>query len=404
MQKITSTSSFSSIPAPTSSGTPGYFHGGDLGLSIAPTQLTADWFNCVQNEILNVTTELNEPESLTDNTQMVRAVKNMRASNLLINGDMSIWQRGQSGWIAAPHQQYLADRWCYLNDSLSVASIAADLDTPSHTYSGTTLPFSLLYTTTTINTPSAAHSSMITQHIEGTTYGKYIKSTLTYSFFIKSSRTGRFAVAFQNHNKTQSYVATYQISAINAWEKVSITVPRPTTGSWLTDNGIGISVNHVLCAGSSRQTTEGSWVAGNFLSTSSCNNFTDSTAIVKITGCQLEMGSHASAFIATDPTLEFLKCQRYFQTNYATAQDYGQFTSADVTSGRTYRRGYQLTVPMRDIPTIVLDNVNDQSFPPVSGTVTGITPSSFIESRVADTTDVGAFYSKFTATAELLYV
>lgn len=54
MFAIDNSTAAATLPAPAAAGTPGFFTGGNPGAGVAPTTLSADWLNMVQQELLNV--------------------------------------------------------------------------------------------------------------------------------------------------------------------------------------------------------------------------------------------------------------------------------------------------------------------------------------------------------------
>ena len=89
----------------------------------------------------------------------------------------------------------------------------------------------------------------IETYIEGYDYspiadGKYI----TLSFYVYSTLTGSYSVAFRNAAEDRTYVSTYYITTANDWERHSITLVTDTSGTWNTTNGIGMIVRFVVAA------------------------------------------------------------------------------------------------------------------------------------------------------------
>ena len=109
--------------------------------------------------------------------------------------------------------------------------------------------------------------------------------------------TGTFCGALGNNANNRSYVFSYTINSANTWEQKTITIAGDTTGTWATDNTVGIVVRFSLGTGSTYRGTAGSWAAGSFYSVSGETSVVGTNgATFYITGVQLEKGSTATSF------------------------------------------------------------------------------------------------------------
>jgi hypothetical protein len=75
MFRIDTPTAAAALPAPSAAGTPGYFTGGDLDTGTAPTVVSSDWFNMMQEENMAVVLAANLTPSKTDNGQLLAAIK-----------------------------------------------------------------------------------------------------------------------------------------------------------------------------------------------------------------------------------------------------------------------------------------------------------------------------------------
>jgi hypothetical protein len=134
------------------------------------------------------------------------------------------------------------------------------------------------------------------------------------SFWVRSSLTGTFGGALENAATTRAYPFTYTISSANTWEYKTITVAGDTTGTWSTDNGVGIRVWFNLGAGSTYSGTAGAWAGADYRSATGATSVVGTlNATFYITGVQLERGSTASSFEYRPYGTELQLCQRYYQ-------------------------------------------------------------------------------------------
>jgi hypothetical protein len=162
---------------------------------------------------------------------------------------------------------------------------------------------------------------LIQQNIEGFNvadldWGTANAKTVTLSFWVRSSLTGTFGGSTLNSAANRSYPFSYTISSANTWEQKTITISGDTTGTWLTNNGIGIGVRFGLGSGSTYSGTANVWQAGNIVQpTGSTSVVGTNGATFYITGVQLEIGSTATPFERRLYGQELINCQRYYSVN-----------------------------------------------------------------------------------------
>jgi hypothetical protein len=235
--------------------------------------------------------------------------------NRLINSAMVIDQRNAGASVTpTTNATYTLDRWAaYLSASskYSVQQNAAAVTPPTgfKNYLGVT---SLSAYTI------GAEVFGIAQIIEGYNiadlgWGAAGASTVTLSFWVRSSLTGTFGGAFKNSAEDRAYPFSYTISSANTWEQKSITVAGDTSGTWLTTNGVGIKLVFGLGVGSTLSGTAGAWVGSNFFSVTGATSVVGTNgATWYVTGVQLEKGSTATSFDYRPYGTELALCQRYF--------------------------------------------------------------------------------------------
>ena len=266
------------------------------------------------------------------------------ARNKVINGGMVLDQRNAGSSVNVSADSYTLDRWL---NRVSGGGVITNQRTSSVVPAGHA--YALALTVQTADSSIAAGDVyQLSQRIEGFNtadlgWGAAGASTVTLSFWVRSSVTGTYGVGLQSAANTRSYVATYTINAANTWEYKSITITGDTSGSQNTGNGIGIDVVFDLGSGTSSNATAGSWGAGgSYWRTSGCVNWiSNASATFYITGVQLEAGSVATPFERRSYAQELALCQRYFVS-----------ASINVSPSAWNATPYYFPVTMRATPTV----------------------------------------------------
>lgn len=233
--------------------------------------------------------------------------------NRIINGAMMIDQRNAGASVTPATNNYVLDRWVFdLSQSSKFSVQQSAVVTPGFTNS-------CAITSLSAYSIAAGDFFLMRQNIEGLNvydlaWGSASASTVTLSFWVRSSLTGTFGGSIRNSADNRSYVFSYTIISANAWEYKTISIPGDTSGTWLTTNGTGLKLSFSLGTGSTYSTTAGSWVAGNFAAPTGATSVVGTNgATFYITGVQLEDGAVATPFERRQYTTELQLCQRYFQ-------------------------------------------------------------------------------------------
>lgn len=270
-------------------------------------------------------------------------------TNYIINGDFSSWQ-DRTSINPLVHRDTMAD--CVLfgtSSGSAVFKMSRSTDIPD-----SSVPYSLELG---IQTSEASMPSGSEKHIKFAVEGYdlvFLKNkTVTFSFWIKSNKTGTYCITFLNQARDRSYVAEYQITAANTWEEKTITLFIDTSsGTWNYENLQGLGIRFGLVAGSSFQTTPNSWNTGNFVGTTNQTNFADNTAnYLRLTKVRLHIGTSLPFYKPRLFAENLSLCQRYFQVF--------DCTTAGVTlslgycpSANTCNFDFLLPQPMRAAPDI----------------------------------------------------
>jgi hypothetical protein len=250
---------------------------------------------------------------------------NMMGKNRIINGDMRIDQRNAGASVTpSAGSNYTLDRWQYQADVGSKASVQRNAGSVTPPVGFTNY---LGVTSLSAYTAGTNEQYNLSHYIEGFNvadlgWGTANASTVTLSFWVRSSLTGTFSGALTNSAGNRSYAFTFTVTSANTWTQASITIVGDTTGSWATDNSTGISVKFNLGSGSGKLKTAGSWGTGDVLgATGSVAVVATNGATFYITGVQLEVGSVATPFERRPYGQELALCQRYYQKLQASSAD-----------------------------------------------------------------------------------
>jgi hypothetical protein len=319
--------------------------------------------------------------------------------NRIINGDMRIDQRNAGASVTPTTDNFITDRWLAGGNQASKFSIqqnAGSVTPPVGftNYLGVTVGASA---NVTLGTTGIFY---INQKIEGNNvadlgWGTANAKTVTFSFWVRSSLTGTFGGSLYNSAANRSYPYSYTISSANTWEQKSITIAGDTSGTWLTNNGVGITVLFALGYGTDYLGTANSWQSGFYgAPTGSVFPISTNSATFYITGVQLEVGSVATPFERRP--YELALCQRYFQIITVS----GRFNSS---SGGFWGLSYQFKVTMRANPTYTDGPAPGNSSVPATnqGVVTGSTHEAGIQWNGAANTEFYAYGRAATFNAEL---
>jgi hypothetical protein len=254
--------------------------------------------------------------------QTTRASQAPAFTNRIINGAMQVSQYNGTSSYTVTGTGYVLDRWSCVSSQSSKFSVQQN--------AGSVTPpvgFSNYFGVTSLSayTVGSAEQFTVYQPIEGLNcsdlaWGTANASTVTLSFWVRSSLTGTFGGSITNSDSSRSYPYTYTISAANTWEQKTVTIAGDTSGTWLTTNGIGVTVRFGLGVGSTLSGTAGSWAAANYRSATGATSVVGTNgATFYITGVQLEKGSTATSFDYRPYTTELQLCQRYLPAFSAAA-------------------------------------------------------------------------------------
>ncbi len=256
--------------------------------------------------------------------------------------------------------------------------------------------------------------------IEGYDYvNLHGQSAMTLSFMVKSSKSGTYSVSFENGDTDRMYLTEYSITADDTWEKISITVPPDTSGTWHFDHQTGLRLRFTMMAGIGLvATATGSWDTYTAFAGANQVNWADtSTATFYMTQLKLEPGSIATEYVSRFYHEELLMCERYYEKSYlhdktpaSSNTTFGQQAGISVgTDTYTACIPVNFRTKKRATPSVTIYNPitgSTNSMRTLSGTNVSASPVAagehgFWAKNNATTTDATLHFIHFVADARL---
>jgi len=236
--------------------------------------------------------------------------------NLIINGDMRIDQRNAGASVTATGvAPYTLDRWLAYSSPTSKFTVQQNAGSVTPPVGFTNYLGAVSSSSYSLN---ASDVFVINQNIEGLNianlaWGTANAKTVTLSFQVYSSLTGTFGGALRNSADNRSYPFTYSITSVNTWTSISVTVAGDTSGTWLTNNSVGIRVSFGLGVGSTYSGTAGAWAGVLYQGATGATSVVGTSgATLYITGVQLEANTTATPFENLQYGQQLARCQRYY--------------------------------------------------------------------------------------------
>jgi len=178
---------------------------------------------------------------------------------------------------------------------------------------------------------------------------------VTISFHVNVARAGTMGLSLRNAGATRNITKTVSLNA--GWNYKSVTFPGDTSGTWLTNNGIGLYVDFCLAAGSAELVPVDVWSSAiGFGPASGQANFLSGlNDVVLLTGVTVLPGTQAptaaqSPLIMRPYDQELVTCQRYWRGDINFSIEF-QATAASQNGSCT------VTFNMRSAPTFTTSQI-----------------------------------------------
>ena len=324
--------------------------------------------------------------------------------NRIINGDFRIDQRfnGAANNNIA-NDQYVVDRWdmsAGRANNLRLQQNNTNGPGSSATQTATGFPNYFGANVVTSNTINSSDYWQLQQFVEGLNisdlgWGTANAAPVTLSFWSYSSVAGTHGGSIRNYNLSRSYPFTYTINTANTWQYQTITISGETTGTWYTNNSVGIMLGFGLGIGSTYTISSiNSWYPGNAYPANAVNIVSNANGSFYITGVQLEKGSLATPFEFRHFTTELQLCQRYYEVLPVNTGDADTNYIGQIVVSTLGDMGAKFTVTKRNsTPTVLLNSITQ-----VRQGTNNITPSGgfSITYTTSGTASIRATHSGWT--------
>jgi len=326
--------------------------------------------------------------------------------NLIINGDMSIAQRGTStsGLGFGNAGYYTCDRWRSQTDT-GTWTISQSTDVP--TGQGFTNSFKMDCTSAgTANSDEVGiRYIMEGQHAQHLAYGTSSAKSITISFWIKTNKTGTYTYSIRQNNSTENRLVgfNYTVDSADTWEKKTFTFAGDTDYSIDNTNEEEFTSYWWFSTASAFRTgtvsnTWQNYNTANHASSSLAGLGGSTDDYVNITGVQLEVGTSASDFEFLPYDVNLRRCQRYYQETQI-----GIYF--DVVSGRNYGTNSNFHTQMRTTPSVIssttIDNNNRFNSGAINGSPFLSTHGILAHKGAILTSDAGYYQTLVRVDAEL---
>ena len=239
--------------------------------------------------------------------------------NRIINGDMRIDQRNNGASVvpAVTPSVYTLDRWQYGSTVASKFSIGRI--GPSTITSPFGFPYFVQAVSQSAYTPLVADTFYLQQRIEPDMVSDFLCGTanaqpITLSFWANTTQAGTYSGALTNSDGSRAYPFSFPLAG-GSLQKVVVTIPGDTTGTWATSGGgTFMFLRFDLGSGANFRAPAGAWTAGNPVGANGAmNTVAVNGGIFALTGVKLEIGSVATPFNRQSLAKSMADCQRYFQ-------------------------------------------------------------------------------------------
>lgn len=284
--------------------------------------------------------------------------------NMIHNGEGRVFQRAASTLVGtAASAATGVDRWwASVNGGCQLA-----LDRPAGVGAGSPWGWIRAFVNVIDGAVAASDYGALGHTIENLDmahlrWGTADAKTVTLSFLFQNTMTGNFSVALRNGTATHSFVHQFAYPVANVPQRVTVTIPGPTVGTWGAA-AAGIVLWWGLGVGTTFSTSNlNSWQASNAIAATGNTNMLGTLfAEMRLSEVQLEIGSAATPFEHLSYNEILAICQRYLyvfggQSAFETLGTGWQYST---TNGKSW---HYFPVHMMQMPTMAVTNLGSTQY------------------------------------------
>jgi len=327
----------------------------------------------------------------------------MAFSGMQVNGSMRVNQDGVPGNVVNTFGAAPFDMWtCYIasaaggsaqtGQGVQGSDFGVDAVSAGHTHA-LYLRADSAFPMNTNGDLAILRSNMDALKMARLAWGTPYAQPLSYGFKMWSTKAGTFFVRFCDAAVSIYYFKEHTIAA-GTWTYFTGTIPGPTSGTWTSSGGAGMTFDLFVGGKSaSRIDPNLGWQPNvQNQTTNSTNLLTAINDIIFLTGVTLLPGldvpsSAQLPFVLPQYHHELMECMRYYEISHPRSLSFGGYTQ----TGNAYVSNYGYKVAKRKQPTITLFEQGMNGFQAVASAsvnatmfgveveriATGITPYSY---------------------------
>ena len=307
---------------------------------------------------------------------------------LIINGDMSVAQRGTSSSGLTSSSYNTVDRFKTNISSLGTWTETQERLSSGNAYINGFANALKIDCTTADGSPASSDRLYWSYRFEGQDLQLLKKGTanaekITIAFWIKATKTGTNILELYDNDNSRAVSTAYTVSSSNTWEHKVVNFPADTTGALGDDNGGSLYLFWYLGAGTdytsgTLQTTWASITNANRV-VGQVNHGDNTSNNVHLTGVQMEVGEFSSTTLPSFQHESFgenlARCQWYFYNHADRRETVGGSGDNERIVGKggfnsssQFEATVHFPVTMRVAPSLVLGSGTNYFKAYVSGT------------------------------------